>query len=80
MCCRSAGHRNGFVLKFAYRYQFIGEKDDLKIRYLVAKRLSKTPVLFFWTPCRLVLVKSGLMDLVCTLFEGFFGRLSFIYY
>ena len=33
--------------KFAYGSQFSGEKNDLKIRYLVAKILSKSPVLFF---------------------------------
>ena len=33
--------------KFAYGSQFSGEKKDLKIRYLVAEILSKTPVLFF---------------------------------
>ena len=34
--------------KFAYGSQFSGEKNDLKIRYLVDEILSKNPVLFFW--------------------------------
>ena len=33
--------------KFAYGSQFSGEKNDLKIRYLVAEILSKHPVSFF---------------------------------
>ena len=33
--------------KFAYGSQFSGQKNDLKIRYLVAKILGKIPVSFF---------------------------------
>ena len=33
--------------KFAYGSQFSEEKNDLKIRYLVAEILSKNPVLLF---------------------------------
>ena len=40
-------HRNVLDSKFAYGSQFSGEKNDLKIRYLVAEILSKKTVLFF---------------------------------
>ena len=34
--------------KFAYESQFLGEKNDLKIKYLVAEILSKTLYNSFW--------------------------------
>ena len=39
------------VLYSKFGSQFSGEKNDLKIRYLVAEILSKNGVSFFWTPC-----------------------------
>ena len=37
--------------KFAYGSQFSGEKNDLKIRYLVAEILGKLGCSFFGTTC-----------------------------
>ena len=37
----------GLYSKFAHGSHFSGEKDDLKIRYLVVEILSKNPVLIF---------------------------------
>ena len=47
-------YRTEMVLysKFVYGSQFLGEKNDLKIRYLVAEILSKLGGAFFFdTPC-----------------------------
>ena len=37
--------------KFAYGSQLSGEKNDLRIRFLVAEISSKPSLIFFGTPC-----------------------------
>ena len=60
-------YRTEMVLysKFAYGSQFSGEKNNLKIRYLVAEILIKQTCSFFYTRCRrLKIIRKELKGLL----------------
>ena len=64
--------------KILYGSQFSGEKNDLKIRYLVAEKLSKkNSFILFGTPCKIHL--SLVSAIASQLHEICNSKLSYCY-